>query len=135
MKCELIKLGQFNGKGCNVYTVRTDDLGETLFDGFINECIVSFISETKDILMLLNAIGHKEGAREHYFKHAQGKPGDGLCALYDRPGSHLRLYCIRFGMDIIILGGGGQKLKSIKALQEDLKLTTVNDLLKRIAKK
>ena len=60
-------------------------------------------------------------------------PGDGVCALYDDPDKNLRLYCIRYGSLIVILGGGGHKPKNIKALQEDEKLTKENNLLKAIS--
>ena len=52
----------------------------------------------------------------------EGIPGDGVCALFDLPNSNLRLYCIRYGNSIIILGGGGQKPKTISAFQENEKL-------------
>ena len=47
---------------------------------------------------------------------------------------NFRLYCIRYGTSIIILGGGGYKPDTIKALQENEKLTKENYLLRQIAK-
>lgn len=135
MKCSLERVDQFCGKGCIVYTVIIAHQKETLFDEFVRVCSVLFKSETKDILKRLHAIGHLTGARESFFKMNEGKPGDGLCALYDQPKSHLRLYCIRFGMGIIVLGSGGQKPKNIRALQDDPVLLAANDLLRRIAQK
>ena len=52
-----------------------------------------------------------------------------VCALYDNPNSKLRLYCIRLGKSLVILGGGGPKSKSIKARQEDPKLTIENKMM------
>ena len=60
----------------------------------------------------------KKAAREGYFKLHEGKPGDGIVALYDRPDSRLRLYCIRYGSVTLIVGGGGAKPKSVRAWQE-----------------
>jgi hypothetical protein len=54
-----------------------------------------------------------------------------VCALYDTPDKHLRLYCIRMGNAVIILGGGGPK--STKTLQEDPKLKKENYLLRDIS--
>lgn len=42
----------------------------------------------------------------------------------------MRLYCIRYGSQLIILGGGGPKPKDIRALQEDVKLTQENYFLR-----
>lgn len=36
----------------------------------------------------------KTGAAEHFFKLNEGKPGDGVCALFDSPDKKLRIYCI-----------------------------------------
>jgi hypothetical protein len=59
------------------------------------------------------------GARATFFKEFEGSPGDGVCALYDMPGKQLRLYCIKFGMTAIILGGGGPKGKEVRSWQDD----------------
>lgn len=57
----------------------------------------------------LKIIGTKTGAREQFFKLHEGNPGDGVCALFDLPDKNLRLYCIRYNTQIIILGGGWNK--------------------------
>jgi hypothetical protein len=44
------------------------------------------------------------------------------------------LYCIRYGNDIVILGGGGFKPKTIRALQEDKKLEAENYFLRDLSK-
>ena len=80
----------------------------------------------------LKVIGHKTGAREHFFKLNEGEPGDGVCALYDLPEKSLRLYCIRYGSLILILGGGGNKQS--RTLQEDKKLTQENYFLRQVVK-
>ena len=53
----------------------------------------------------------------------EGKPGDGVCALFDVPNSKLRLYGIRFGSIALILGGGAEKPKNIRSWQEDQNLS------------
>ena len=93
----------------------------------------SFKSETKNIIERLISIGHKTGVRSQFFKEWEGKPGDGVCALYDKPDSNLRLYCICYGTQLIIIGSGGHKPKTIRALQEDTKLTEENALIKQIS--
>ncbi len=56
-----------------------------------------------------------------------------VCALYDNPNSNLRLYCIRFASSLVILGGGGYKPKTIRALQEDRKLMAENKLMVKLS--
>lgn len=135
MKCKLVKLNKFSGNKASVYSVYPSDEGLTLFDIFIKENASSFKSEILDIVKRLNGIGKHTGARIDFFKDWEGKPGDGVCALYDSPRFKLRLYCIRYGADIIILGGGGYKPKSISALQEDQKLKDENYFLRELSQK
>lgn len=130
MKYRIVKLSQLSGNNASIYSVIVNDEQETVFDKFLKENRSSFLNEIKSILMRLNTIGSKTGARINFFKDAEGISGDGVCALYDEPNSNLRLYCIRYGTQIVILGGGGHKPKSIRALQEDEKLKEENYFLR-----
>ena len=105
----------------------------SLFEKFVIENITSHKDETKNILERLITIGHKTGARTSYFKLNEGRPGDGVAALYDKPNSNLRLYCIRYGSLIVVLGGGGLKQKNIRALQENPKLKEENAILMQVS--
>lgn len=105
----------------------------TLFEHFIKEN-KQFHDEVKDIVRRLRAIGHKTGARDNFFKDFEGRPGDGVCALYDDPDKKLRLYCIRFGHSVLVVGGGGHKPKGMKALQDSKKLTNENDYMRLVSK-
>ena len=130
MRCRLKKIEKLSGYKASVYSVYVDDDQETLLEKFIRENLISFKDETKDIIRRLKTMGHKTGAREHYFKLDEGKPADGVCALYDDPDSKLRLYCIRYGTQIIVIGNGGPKSKNIRAFQEDGKLKKENYFLR-----
>lgn len=88
--------------------------------------------ELIEILTRIKSISTKEGAREHLFKKAEGKLGDGIEALYDESNRKLRLYCIRYGSVLLVLGGGGAK--NVRALQDDPKLKKENYLLRDISK-
>jgi hypothetical protein len=120
---EIVKLSLLSGTHCTVYSIIPERGGLTLYDVFINENIADFREEERDINNRLKLIGTKHGARHSYFKHFEGRYGDGVCALYDLPEKNLRLYCIRYGSDVIILGGGGLKTKETMAWQDDTKLT------------
>ncbi len=133
MNYKLVKIVELSGNKASVYSLYTEDEKCTLFEKFMRENSISFKSETIDILKRLRSIASKEGAREQYFKTREGKPGDLVCALYDRPNSQLRLYCIRLGGSLIILGGGGHKPKAIRALQSDPKLSSENSLMVKLS--
>jgi hypothetical protein len=137
MKYKLVKLSKFSGNKASVYTLLRgndkDEFEDSLFDNFINENKDLHISEIKNLFLRLATIGNETGARESFFKTKEGVPGDGVCALYDSPLKKLRLYCIRYGTQLIILGGGGPK--NVRALQDDKKLQQENYFLRWVSRK
>lgn len=130
MRCRLVKLNNLSGYKASVYSVLLNNDNDTQFEKFLKENYSLFLNETKNIIQRLSTIVNKTGAREGFFKQWEGRPGDGVCALYDKPESKLRLYCIRFGTQIIILGGGGPKSKKLMSFQESEKLKSENYLLR-----
>ena len=126
MKYELIKIDELSGNKASIYSVIIDEDDSSLFEKFIDENIDLHLSEINNITQRLKTIGSKIN---------EGNPGDGVSALYDDPDKNLRLYCIRYGTMIIVLGGGGPKPKDIRALQESEKLTEENYLLRAISQK
>jgi len=132
MKCTLVKLEQLSGNEATVYSVLLDSEQKTLFQGFIDKHVNSFRSEIKDISDRLRVMGHKEGAREGSFKHGEGAYGDFCCALFDKPNRKLRLYCLRYGSQIVVLAGGGPK--NVRAWQDDPELKKEMEWLKMFAK-
>lgn len=134
MKYKIVKLNKLSGNKASIYSVYLEDEEKTLFERFLEENKISFKSEIMDLVSRLSTIGRKTGACEHFFKNNEGIPGDGVCALYDKPNSNLRLYCIRYGTQIIILGGGGHKPKTMREFQKSDKLTEENYFLRDLSK-
>lgn len=134
MNFKIVQLSQFSSYHAGIYSIFLENEQQTLFDRFIKENFNSFKSEIIDINSRIITINKKTGARDQYFKLYEGSLGDGICALYDKPKSNLRLYCIKYGNTLVIIGGGGQKPKNIKALQEENKLKDENYLLRKISK-
>lgn len=134
MKYEIVEMQPFSGNEAKVYSIIPEGETETLFDKFVNEYKGGFKNEIKNILKSLYQIGHTTGARSSFFKQHEGKFGDFVCALFDVPEKNLRLYCIRFGMVAIILGGGGEKAAGVIAWQDDEKLNQEASLMIEIAK-
>jgi len=133
MRYKIVKINNYSGNKTTIYSILMEEENETLLNKFVRENEISFKSETKDVLKRLYSIGHTTGARTYFFKEWEGKPGDGVCALFDKPNSNLRLYCIYFGSQLIIVGSGGHKPKNIRTLQQDGKLKAENYLLRKIS--
>ena len=132
MEFELVKLPHFSNGEVSVYTLLNTDTGISLFQSFIQENSKDYPNEVKDIAKRI--LSFKElGAREIFFKINEGKPGDGVCALYDDEKSNLRLYCIRYSTMLVILGSGGHKSKETRALQETKKLEDENQIMRNLS--
>ena len=131
MKYKLVKLKHLSGNKASVYTIYLYDENITLFERFLKENFNLYLSEINNILDRLKVIGNDTGAREIFFRLEEGHLGDGVEALADYPEFKLRLYCIRYGSAIVIVGGGGPK--TVRALQEDEKLKYENFLMREIS--
>ncbi|MDP4251612.1 MAG: hypothetical protein Q8918_16030 [Bacteroidota bacterium] len=121
MKSKLVNLVDLSGKKASIYSIVTEAGKMTFFDQFIAKHKDGFIQDLMNVTRRLRSIGHITGAVETYFKLDEGLEwNDLVCALYDIPDKHLRLYCIRLNDNIIILGNGGPK--NVRAWQDDPKL-------------
>lgn len=132
-KIELVELEEFRCGAGRVYSVAVDDTEETLYDRFLEENKQEYKEELVEIMTKLNTMSGKTGFTDTFFKLNEGKPGDGICAITDWKGK-LRLYCIRFGNILLVLGGGGPKTtrtyqEAPKLLSENLLLRSVSDVM------
>lgn len=132
---EIVKLNELSGDHCAIYSIRFIGEDDSLFEQFLSECYTTFRNEVLDIYTRLKAIGRCVGLREGFYKANEGKPGDGVCALYDKPDAHLRVYFIYYGTDLIVVGDGGEKPKNIRTWQEDPVLTDANLLMQWVSEK
>ena len=135
MRYAIEEIEELSGNACHIYSLREDGSENSLFDGFIVRNSDLYEDEVVDIYNRLKYMGNEGGAREGFFKHNEGKPGDGIVALYDRPDSKLRLYCIRYGSVTLIVGDGGAKPKSVRAWQEVPELNSSVNRLMQISDK
>ena len=131
MKYEIVELEDLSGNQTTIYSVIWGEDELTLLEKFIESNKSIYREEVEDVINRLENIGKNTGAREGFFKMDEGKPGDGVCALYDDPDAKLRLYCIRYGRVAVILGGGGPKSKNTRTWQDSNQLK--NEAEKMIA--
>jgi len=129
-KIELVELEEFRRGAGRVYSVAVDGADFTLYDRFLEENEGDSNEELVEIMTKLNTMSGKTGFTDTFFKLNEGRPGDGLCAITDLKGK-LRLYCIRFGNILLVLGGGGPK--TTRTYQEDSKLLSENLLLQSVS--
>jgi hypothetical protein len=133
MKIKLKKIDRLSGDCASIYSFYIEDSDKSQFELFLDANNVLFRNELSDIVRRIKTIGNKTGANECFFKTKEGAPGDLVCALYDNPKRRLRLYCLRYGKMLIIVGGGGEKPKNIHTLQENDKLKEENYLLRKVS--
>lgn len=133
MEYRLEKIENLSGRKASIYTLRPVKGGNSLLENFVLENKVKFKDEVIEIYNRLKQIGKSTGIREGFIKEKEGNLFDGVIALYDQEGSNLRVYGVKFGSSLLIIGGGGFKPKSIRALQDDDKLNNENQIMKSIS--
>lgn len=122
MKSKLIKLINLSGVKTSIYSIVTEDSKIPFWDCFIKDYNKDYPQDLINIAARLRSIGNIVGAPDEFFKLDEGLEwNDLVCALYDLPDKHLRLYCIRLSEQIIIIGNGGPK--GVRTWQEDAKLS------------
>lgn len=129
MKSKLVCLTNLSGKKASVYSIVTEESQYAFLDRFVMEYQKEFFQDLLSIMGRLRSIGNITGAVSTYFKLDEGLEWDDqVCALYDIPDKHLRLYCIRLSEQIIVVGGGGPK--NVRAWQDDPRLAReVNEMM------
>ena len=116
----IVEIEELSGPNCKIYSIAYDGKGgDTLFDEFLDRMDEDYPDEVEDIWNKLQFMGDEGGARLQFFRENEGKPGDGVVALLKESGFTLRLYAIRYGTALLILGSGGYKDSSIDAWQKD----------------
>lgn len=120
MGFRIVEIDELSGPECKIFSVAYDGDGEdTLFDEFLDRLEDDYPDEISEIWSKLEFMGREGGARIQFFRENEGCPGDGVVALLKESGFTLRLYAIRFGSVLLILGSGGYKSSSIGSWQED----------------
>ena len=111
---EIIKIPDFCGPGCSVYSVRRiGNFDVTEFEKWIeiNQTYKKVEDEYKDILEWIRRMGQTEGAREEWFREEREADGLPLPArfLSIQYEFDLRLYCLRLTDNVLVLFSGAVK--------------------------
>jgi hypothetical protein len=122
VKSKLVYLTNLSGDKASFYSIVSEESKVSFLDHFIMEHKEGFTQDLISIMGRLKSMGNTVGAIESYFKLDEGLEWDDLvCALYDIPDKHLRLYGIRLNENIVVVGNGGPK--DVRAWQDDPKLS------------
>lgn len=122
MKSKLVYLTNLSGDKASIYSIVTENSKMPFLDLFIMEYKERFTQDLMGIIRRLKVMGNDVGAIEPYFKLDEGLEwNDLVCALYDIPDKHLRLYCIRLNENIVVAGSGGPK--NVRTWQDDPRLS------------
>ena len=134
MKYELVKIEELCGEKLTTYSIASEGNDTTIFEEFLSDYSSSHTSEINQIVDMFVEMKERFGAREIYFKSMQGSPSSQLVRLKHKTIKELRVYCIKLGKSIIIVGGGGVKPSDKKALQEVPELKKQNYFTREISK-
>ena len=119
MSYRIVEIPELSGECCKIYSISYDGEEDTLLDKFMDTYTVEYDEAVEELWKKLKFIGNEGGAREQFFRIGEGRPGDGVVALLKRSGFSLRLYGIRYGNCLLIVGSGGIKSKGIRSWQDD----------------
>ena len=134
MNFEITEMEELSGDGARIYSVTLEGEENTLLEQFFEEN-AEYETEIKEIFNKLYLMGQEIGCRWDFFKHHEGKPGDGVSVL---KAGRLRLYCLYIDTTIVCFGSGGYKSSEIKAYQEEpslnAKVIQIEEIAERINK-
>ena len=131
MNFEIIEMEELSGDGAKIYSVTLDGGESTLLEQFFEDN-AEYETEINEILNKLYLMGQETGCRWVFFKHNEGKPGDGVSVL---KAGQLRLYCLYIDSTIVCFGSGGYKSPEIRAYEEDESLNAKVVQMERIAER
>lgn len=120
---EIIDLHE--GQYANLYVIKLIENDSTEFDKFIDDPDVKSDPNFDEFIQRLYNIADRHGCKASFFKDESTRDNP-ICALFHSD-SDLRLYCIRYNLTLLIIGGGG--LKSTRTYQEDERLNHCVQLL------
>lgn len=110
-------------------TIREEGSLVSETDAFFANAMQSHPEQATLLALKLEKMTHHNGFQDQYFKLGEGSRMDNVCAISEGP---LRLYCLRYGNIVVVVGGGG--VKSTRTYEEDPHLHSKVKTLQKICK-
>lgn len=129
MGFRITEIEELSGQEAHIYSVTLTGEENTLLEQFFDENS-AYEAELNAILEKLQVMAEDTGCLRQYFKHYEGRAGDGVAVL---KAGQLRLYCLYFDRTAVFFGSGGYKSPEIHAYQEDPELNKKAEQMKSIA--
>ena len=129
MGFRITEIEELSGKEAHIYSVTLTGEENTLLEQFFDENSV-YEAELNTILEKLQVMAEETGCLRQYFKHNEGRAGDGVAVL---KAGQLRLYCLYFDKTAVFFGSGGYKPPEAHAYQEVPELNKKAEQMKSIA--
>jgi len=138
MQIELKKLYELSIGITSFYSYACDDSEVTVYMNLLNT--YAGLSKYREYKIKMEAV-HKQfmsmsifkGARDHFFEPHDPLPENGVCYLNLRHWPDLRLYCIRYNDNLVIVGGGDVIIHGEGASEVKLSLSREEKMMKQIA--
>lgn len=112
-----------DGRKAKIYSVHFDGEDKHEFDKFLEDLDVQNHPDFQALRKKIKEMYNKRGLLEHYFIPEDDKCLHPEISRINYGTGKLRLYCIRWNDNLLILGGGGVKPDDIRFWQEDPVLT------------
>ena len=112
---EIIQLPQLSGKKAGFYSILMENEEQTEAEKFIETLNGTHPQKLDNIIARIRVMAKFRGCEDNFFKLREGKVIENICALWE---DDIRWYCLKYGKEAVILGGGGIKPKSVGPYQE-----------------
>jgi hypothetical protein len=107
------------GRKAKIYSIRFDGEDKDEFQKFLENQEVRNHPDFQALRKKLKEIYDKRGLLEHYFRPEDDRCLNPEICRIDYGTGKLRLYCIRWDDNLLILSGGGVKPDDVRFWQED----------------
>ncbi|MBI2417952.1 MAG: hypothetical protein HYV28_08630 [Ignavibacteriales bacterium] len=121
----------YSGSKTEIYSVQIDGSEKSEFEKFIERFSETHRSDVNYLADTVQKIADIFGIREQFFK-PQGLDGVYRFIMHRDKKTSLRLYCIKWGSELLIIGGGG--IKEVRTWQESHELSKIVRELSKIDK-
>jgi hypothetical protein len=117
------------GKRGVLMTLREENSLQSETDSFFADVMQSHPEEATLLALKLEKMARHNGFQDQFFKMGEGSRMDNVCALSE---GKLRLYCLRYGNILLIMGGGG--VKTTRTYEDDASLHSKVKTLQKMSK-
>jgi hypothetical protein len=131
MHSEIIRLDEFSGEAASFYSVNYNGSKDSLFDEFRDKYfnIRKYRKNMGTTILQISQLGSSFGAVDRFFEPNDPFPADRVCYLHLRNWPKIRLFCIRFSKNLVVIGSGGLIDQTSTVNREKNKMSHISELI------